>query len=691
MRLTLRTLLAYLDDALEPAEAREIGEKLAESKEAAQLVTRIRDVIRRRRIGAPELAGPGSGPDPNLVADYIENTLPPAQVVELEKLCQKSDMHLAEVAACHKILTMVISQPLDVPDDVRERMYALGGAGKREEGQEGAAVMPPMAEGMGQTLEGHTLKDGLPEYLTRSDYSKKFWVTAGMITVGALWLAIVITDRSLWQRSEGVAKTTPQPVEPVNPQPAPTENPAVANAPAVGVNAPAVVVTSPARASAQPANPAPVANATVPPPLPAWHPDHPEAVPAGSASPMPATPIVNGEPLPATEAVVPAVVPALPEVDMNYSGGDEIVLQRLTPNAPWRIVDAQTSIHVGDEIATPVPYRNEYQLDGIGKLSVEPGTRLKRLPRSSADAVAFQLNRGRVIVSLADAGDSLPAIQFTVANRAWTVTPMEPGTRYGIEYHLPVPEGLPGHAVNLETTGGLAVAAGRIRVQTDGTEPVELSAEDGLAVWPAPGSALVKDAELSVPQWLHPDGLFVTPSARNLARIYQKEFISDRSVIQSIGPVVKDRRANVSDLAVQTMSLIDQYQELVPALAAEHGETRIAAIQGLRAWLLVDPNNGSLLKEELGKSFRAEAADSLLRLLWGFDTQDGRNQAVSAQLVDWLKSDEIAIREAAFFQLVQLTARRYDYLPMAPVMERKAAISRWEEHLRRNGGSLIPN
>ena len=38
MRLTLRTLLAYLDDILEPSQTKEIGSKLTESKFASDLV-----------------------------------------------------------------------------------------------------------------------------------------------------------------------------------------------------------------------------------------------------------------------------------------------------------------------------------------------------------------------------------------------------------------------------------------------------------------------------------------------------------------------------------------------------------------------------------------------------------------------------------------------------------------------------
>ena len=41
MRLTLRTLLAYLDDRLPPGNARELGQKISQSPFASDLVTRI--------------------------------------------------------------------------------------------------------------------------------------------------------------------------------------------------------------------------------------------------------------------------------------------------------------------------------------------------------------------------------------------------------------------------------------------------------------------------------------------------------------------------------------------------------------------------------------------------------------------------------------------------------------------------
>ena len=125
MRLTLRTLLAYLDDTLEPGQAKLIGQKIAESDTAQELMARIKQVTRRRRLTSPPASGPGAKLDPNTIAEYLDNELPGDQQTVVEETCLESDLHLAEVAACHQILALSGGEPALVPPVARQRMYGL--------------------------------------------------------------------------------------------------------------------------------------------------------------------------------------------------------------------------------------------------------------------------------------------------------------------------------------------------------------------------------------------------------------------------------------------------------------------------------------------------------------------------------------------------------------------------------------
>ena len=126
MRLTLRTLLAYLDDVLAPEDTKIIGQKIQESPMAQLLVSRIREVMRRRRLKAPDVFGPEMGIDPNIVSQYLDNTLSADRYADVERVLLASDEMLAEAAACHQVLTVILADPSDVSTASRERLYALG-------------------------------------------------------------------------------------------------------------------------------------------------------------------------------------------------------------------------------------------------------------------------------------------------------------------------------------------------------------------------------------------------------------------------------------------------------------------------------------------------------------------------------------------------------------------------------------
>jgi hypothetical protein len=205
MRLTLRTLLAYLDDILEPSQTKEIGNKLSESKFASDLVERIREVMRKRRLTAPGLDGADDSLDGNTVSEYLDNTLSPEQVSEVEKVCLESDMHLAEAAACHQILTLVLGEPVEIAPDSRRRMYGLVSQGSGDNQAAVAAQMPSEApKEVDETDEAittpqekeqtETIGSALPDYLKPRPFWKRAAALFGAAFVISLLVVLFVTD-----------------------------------------------------------------------------------------------------------------------------------------------------------------------------------------------------------------------------------------------------------------------------------------------------------------------------------------------------------------------------------------------------------------------------------------------------------------------------------------------------------------
>ncbi len=141
MRLTLRTLLAWMDGVVLPADdQQQLGEKVEASPVARDLVKRIRDAIHNPRLSAPRIEGRGLGLDANSVAEFLDNTLPGERLEAFERICLESEIHLAEVAACHGLLSELskdssILKPLDAAtrrrllDSMQHRIGVAASAG----------------------------------------------------------------------------------------------------------------------------------------------------------------------------------------------------------------------------------------------------------------------------------------------------------------------------------------------------------------------------------------------------------------------------------------------------------------------------------------------------------------------------------------------------------------------------------
>ncbi len=129
MKFNLRGLLAYLDDRLTPESAAQVSDYIHENDKIRQLTDRIKRVIRRRRLSTPDVAErqelpPHHQDDPNEVAAYLDGRMNEEQEADFEQICIDTDVYLAEVAACHQIMTFG-HDTLKVPPLARQRMYGL--------------------------------------------------------------------------------------------------------------------------------------------------------------------------------------------------------------------------------------------------------------------------------------------------------------------------------------------------------------------------------------------------------------------------------------------------------------------------------------------------------------------------------------------------------------------------------------
>lgn len=724
MRLTLRTLLAYLDDILEPAQAKEIGAKIAESSYAASLVGRIHDVVRRRRISAPEVSGPGSAPDPNIVAEYLDNTLAPEAVADLERICLESDAHLAEVAACHQVLTLVKSEPVEIAAGMRERMYALGIAPAAIEtnGEQGqTAHVPRVAAVAAADLPRNiqpgagevTLEDRLPEALLaqRRSWAKALPYLIGVVIIG-VWGYLMLNDEVLIglfaPRTDPVAVSGADvELEPTaTPDEGPLE-PAVEDAaqqtsddaeeiaviPRDAVAAPDLTMTPPPTVEEG----QPIAAAEEVPKV-TLLPEPDAEVPADDSAVAAATPAPEVMPQPdafESPADVPGEVP-LPEAyavqDTSSSG---VMLHFRPMEQGWYPLRPRSLIHPQEEVAAPKPFDATLAVGESGSVAeiiLRGGTHVTSLGSTDDGRFGFEIVQGQMIIRRKDSAPADEAMNMRIIARdhSYAIQLLEPGTIVGIEAIPLLPTGEGDDRGARWCDGGIAVTAGAATVTVDEQEPVDLNPAIGwlkFATGPD-GPPEQPHPLVSLPNWLNLEAPSASAIVRRYAALYEDEFTPEQPIAQSIRPVVKDRRPPLSELATQTLALSGGYPGLVDALSAPHEESRLAAIIGLQSWLPLEPENAGRLEAELQDRFRAEEAQALYRLLWGYSAEHARNPVESEDLVNLLGHSEIAIRELAFYHVLRLTGRRYDYRPNDPAPHRAVAIDRWRTYLSENGALL---
>jgi hypothetical protein len=198
-----------MDDRLPPAGAREIGIKISRSAFAAELLERIREVKRRRRVAAAAADTPSI--DANLLAEYLDDQLSPELVQRIEQKILASDQLLAEVAAAHELLGL-LHDPISLEPQLRDRLYALDPTGVED-------VVRAAGNSTASTASAQATA-WMPDLAPTN--SRRNWSAAVIAGLALIWVISLAVDPRLFQdRRKPVNIASEQPAAVIAEQPEP--------------------------------------------------------------------------------------------------------------------------------------------------------------------------------------------------------------------------------------------------------------------------------------------------------------------------------------------------------------------------------------------------------------------------------------------------------------------------------------
>jgi hypothetical protein len=124
MRLTLRTLLAYRDGVLSPADHEDLHRRIQQSPDAGKLLRRIQELTSSNNLLTPKLESTGLA-GANVIAEYLDDALTSIRIAELERLFLEYSEHLCELAHCHQMLAEAMHTQIEVPNELYRKALEM--------------------------------------------------------------------------------------------------------------------------------------------------------------------------------------------------------------------------------------------------------------------------------------------------------------------------------------------------------------------------------------------------------------------------------------------------------------------------------------------------------------------------------------------------------------------------------------
>ena len=729
MRLTLRTLMAYLDDVLSPADTKAIGQKIQESPMAQLLVSRIREVMRRRRLKAPDVAGAEIGIDPNIVAQYLDNTLPADQYADVERILLSSDELLAETAACHQILTLVLGDSSEVSVESRERLYALGPVpassqltvssdttfGSKSRTPESIPIFASAEPAATATAHRGDANENqvttVPDYLKPAPWPNRVVPSAAVLLLVVFCAALLAPGflTGVRQANKEIQRQvnrerTPSIVKPVDEENQVAADESLPPSPDAGKLKTTEPVASEVASTPPPSNDVDAsANEVDPVTTPLENQTKPPLDSVATAS-EPVSPTETSPPPepnePANDAVVtppkPKAIPQeiLAELGVKYTSSEGVIVQLNDQKNQWFVAAHQTEFLPESLIANLEPFEGNLELEKAGvKATLIGESVIKLLPPSETALQGMAIiGRGRFLFQTSRSEEGAKGqTGIAIGEDLWKLELMTPDTICGLE----VTSREPSQFMKLNDyhwyQATLFVLSGNAKWTNQAGNSVTLNAYTALNVIPERAATIRTEpiSFASSPDWTDASKRRSQPLKR-FKPLFEKTFLPDEPVEQTMITVVQgSRNAKIAELAARCLSAIDDCAGLVETLAGcPHEEARFAARDGLRKWLPMDPNFGPRLKTELAKYYPPNEADAVYRMLWGFTQEDVKgNKVNSRQIVEWLRSPKLEIRELADYWVERLKGKN-DFKPSGSEKLRESYVKRLEDQIDHDNGLI---
>jgi hypothetical protein len=711
MRLTLRTLLAWLDGVLPDDEQQELGRKVSSSVMATHLVERIRTAVGRTAIGAPRPDGRGLTEDPNSVAEYLDNTLSSEQLEAFERICIESELHLAEVAACHGLLAQLARDPAvehglhgDERQRIQQRLRGLLAGLQDRAATEQAAIQATGEDHRESRETARALREALvgaggngfvgPHRQAAGPGAGRSSPAAWAAAAVAVALLLTLAGVLVWslagrgdRRSPDVALAQPQepPVEPAEPaavapvadvdenpafQNPALQNPAPQNA-AVGMPA----ETQPLKNTAQrnePGNEQPGLE-------PAAEQQNETAAGEKAAMPQQATAAAPAAAMPVAQAPASppvAVSPpaagaaAEPQDPVGFVGGEGVLLRLAEAAAggaaEWTFFPVGSPLGKREDLLVPPAFQPELHVRGV-TIRLLPETRaVLSIDADGTPRIEVVFGRAVARASRADARLGITAAGLVGTIDAGLLNPV------AIEVELDrFPGADPINTPPLVRSRIYAASSLAWRQTAAGGQSVERPLEGidaqgmldaGMSLeWSSNGPSRVAVVRNRVlPAWIE-SGVRPARLEKSAGESLAAKVAATAPLARALRELAADKRSENRMLAASTLALIGEFDDLVEQLAAESPGRKLEQRQWSQFQNATVPlalarggNAASRLYESFVNRGPHGKADALWAMARGFNDEE-LTAGVDRALVEALDDPSLIVRRYASKALIDIT------------------------------------